>query len=82
MFDELSHDKIIENDLFELYRVQVFCVIFDLLSVTIGNRVLKVITLCRHYHFLVLIDLWIKKNNILTFYGDNEKVVYNFCKMD
>jgi len=41
MFDELSNDEIAGYDCLKLYRVQVYRVIFDLLSMTIENRFLK-----------------------------------------
>lgn len=81
MFDELSNDEIAGNDSLKLYRVQVFRVVFYLLSMTIENRFLKNKNIMQALKFVNPNRFMNIKNNILTFDGNHEKVFNIFCEI-
>lgn len=57
MSGELLDDEVVVNDPIKLYRIQVFRIIIDKLSMAIEDRFFKIRIFFKHCHFLIQIDL-------------------------
>ena len=78
MSGELLDDEVVDNDPIRLYRVQVFCIIIDKLSMAIKDWFFKNKNIFQALTFFDpnrFIDI---NNKILTFDGENEIIFKNF----
>jgi len=79
MSGELLDDEVVVNDPIKLYRVQVFRIIIDKLSMAIKDRFFKNKNIFQALTFFDLNRFIDIKNKILTFDGQNEIIFKNFC---